>query len=189
MRVDLSETKTSLENTWALKAFKLGFNALFFASCVAYPFFYTHLQMLVLMTILWTMKAIFERQILALFIALFFAILCLINSIYLRLVYPSLMSFVFGSLFLFSLKNEPFITRLARLKNPKLNEKALRYTRNLSAFWAFFLLANGVFALFLAYFDKKIWQLWCGIGFYVVFGAIFAVEFLWRQMLIRKDKR
>lgn len=186
MRIDLSAIKTSKENTRAFKAFQFGFNVLFFASCVAYPFFYTHLQMLVLMAILWTIKALLEHQILALFIALFFALLCFINSVYLRLLYPSLMSFIFGSLFLFSLKNEPFITRLARLKNPNLNEKALKYTRNLSGFWAIFLLANGVFALFLTQIDERIWQLWCGVGFYVAFGAIFAFEFALRQMLIKR---
>lgn len=174
------------DNAKALNAFKFGFNVVFFVSCVAYPFFYTHLQMLVIMAILWAIKARVERQILGLVLALFFCLLCFMESAYLKLLYPSMMSFIFGSVFLLSLKDEPFITRLARLKERNLNDKALKYTKNLSAFWGIFLFVNGIFALFLAYCDEKIWQLWCGVGFYVLFGAIFAFEFLVRTILIKR---
>lgn len=182
----MSVKATAQENTQALKTLKFGFNVVFFVSCVVYPFFYTHLQMLVVMAILWAIKARFEHQILGLVLALFFGLLCFVDSLYLRLLYPSMMSFIFGSVFLLSLKNEPFITRLARLKEANLNDKALKYTKNLSAFWGIFLFANGVFALFLAYFDERIWQFWCGVGFYVAFGAIFACEFIVRKILIKR---
>lgn len=183
--------KTSIKtatqkNAKALNVFKIGFNIVFFVSCVAYPFFYTHLQMLVVMAILWAIKAKIKRQILGFVLALFFALLCFVDSLYLRLLYPSAMSFIFGTVFLLSLKYEPFITRLARLKEANLNDKALKYTKNLSAFWGIFLFANGVFALFLAYYDERIWQLWCGVGFYVAFGAIFACEFAVRKILIKR---
>ena len=178
--------KTPAQNG-AFRALNLAFNALFFASCVAYPFFYTRTQMLVLMAILWALRGFLRGEKFAFFVAAFFATLCFLQNDALKMLYPSAMSFMFAGLFLLSLKSEPFITRLARLKTPNLNTKAIKYTRNLSAFWGIFLLANGVFALVLAFFSVKAWQLWCGVGFYAVFGAIFAVEFLARQVLIRKN--
>ena len=166
----------------------LGFNGVFFVACIAYPFFYAHTQMLVIMAILWGLRAVLKNEKFAFLIAVFFVLLCFIKGEALRLLYPSAMSFMFGGVFLLSLKSEPFITKLARLKTPNLSEKALKYTRNLSAFWAIFLLINGVFALFLAFFSVKLWQLWCGVGFYVLFGLIFAVEFAFRLMLIKAKK-
>lgn len=176
----------NLQRNFSLLAANFIFNAVFFVSCVAYPFFYKHKEMLVLMAILWAFRTILRREILGFFMSAFFVLLCFLESENLRFFYPSLMSFIFGILFLNSLKTEPFITRLAKLKESNLNEKALKYTRNLSAFWALFLLTNGVFALILLKFSEFWWQMWCGVGFYVAFGAIFAVEFGFRKILIKK---
>lgn len=169
-----------------MKFTQIGFKALFFCATLAYPFFYNHTAMLCCLGILWLLRAFLQKELFSCFIGVFFILLLFVESEILSLLYPSLMSFIFGSIFLSSLKTTPFITRLALLREKNLPQKALDYTRKLSAFWAWFLLINGVFALFLASYNVKWWQLWCGIGFYLCMGFLFVGEFVWRKLVVQR---
>lgn len=169
-----------------MKFAQIGFKALFFCATLAYPFFYNYTEMLCCVGVLWFLRAFLQKEFFSFFIGAFFVLLLFAKSEILSLLYPSLMSFIFGGIFLLSLKTVPFITRLALLREKNLPQRAIDYTRKLSAFWAWFLLINGVFALFLAIYNVKWWQFWCSVGFYLCIGFLFVGEFLWRKLIMQR---
>ena len=104
--------------------------ALILAS-IAYPlvlFFWQENATLIfgVLCVLWGLRAYFEsskkRQV-CLLAGVFFAICAIFRSVNLALLYPSIVSLGFLAVFFYSLKGEAVITRLARLKEKKIDEK------------------------------------------------------------------
>ena len=82
------------------------------------------------------------------------------------------------------------ITRLARLKEPDLDEKGVIYTRNLTKIWCVFFIFNAATSFFLALFEDKIyWSVYSGIVSYVLMGALFGGEILYRKFFILRDEK
>lgn len=97
--------------------------------------------------------------------------------------YPVLISefmlVLFGSSLL---RGMPIAERLARLHDPELPAKAVRYTRRVTEVWSLFFLINGLIAASLTLWAPlSWWTLYNGVIAYTAMGVIFAAEWLIRQ--------
>ncbi|AZC22185.1 MULTISPECIES: hypothetical protein [Pseudomonas] len=97
--------------------------------------------------------------------------------------YPVLISSFMLGLFGLSLKyGPPVAERLARLSEPDLPEKAIRYTRQVTIAWSLFFLCNGALAAALTLWAPlSWWTLYNGLIAYGLMGLLFAIEWLLRQ--------
>jgi uncharacterized membrane protein len=97
--------------------------------------------------------------------------------------YPVLISGFMLSLFGLSLvRGMPLVERLARLTDPELPERAIRYTRHVTQAWCCFFLFNGLIAAALTLWAPLTWwTLYTGLIAYGLMGILFAGEWLLRQ--------
>ncbi len=114
----------------------------------------------------------------------------LLKTHQLLLFYPvvvnSMMLAVFGGSLWSTM---PIIERLARLREPDLPERAVRYTRRVTQIWCAFFIINGGIALFTAlYGDLSLWTAWNGMISYLLMGTLMVGEWLVRQRVIKRDK-
>lgn len=191
MKISLKRLQRNLKLKTAIRA------GIFIAS-IAYPFalfFANRFSLIVIaaLGILWTLRGILESGNLRLvsFLAAAFFGLCLIfKGSALAFLYPVLVSLGFLAVFAYSLKNEAIITKIARLKEANLNEKVIAYTRNLTKIWCGFFIFNAALALFLSILeDKNYWSVYTGVISYLLMGALFGGEILYRKIFILRDGR
>ncbi|MEQ0374415.1 hypothetical protein ABLW87_06740 [Klebsiella sp. JB_Kp025] len=114
----------------------------------------------------------------------------LLKTHQLLLFYPVVVNSVMLAVFGGSLwSTMPIIERLARLREPDLPERAVRYTRRVTQIWCAFFIINGGIALFTAlYSDLSLWTAWNGMISYLLMGTLMAGEWLVRQRVIKRDK-
>ncbi|EPZ4753046.1 hypothetical protein [Klebsiella quasipneumoniae] len=114
----------------------------------------------------------------------------LLKTHQLLLFYPVVVNSVMLAVFGGSLWSRmPIIARLARLREPDLPERAVRYTRRVTQIWCAFFIINGGIALFTAlYGDLSLWTAWNGMISYLLMGTLMAGEWLVRQRVIKRDK-
>ncbi|EPY7298561.1 hypothetical protein ACXEI0_001871 [Klebsiella quasipneumoniae] len=114
----------------------------------------------------------------------------LLKTHQLLLFYPVVVNSVMLAVFGGSLWSRmPIIERLARLREPDLPERAVRYTRRVTQIWCAFFIINGGIALFTAlYGDLSLWTAWNGMISYLLMGTLMAGEWLVRQQVIKRDK-
>ncbi|UAA05038.1 hypothetical protein KZ661_01390 [Klebsiella quasipneumoniae] len=114
----------------------------------------------------------------------------LLKTHQLLLFYPVVVNSVMLTVFGGSLwSTMPIIERLARLREPDLPERAVRYTRRVTQIWCAFFIINGGIALFTAlYGDLSLWTAWNGMISYLLMGTLMAGEWLVRQRVIKRDK-
>ena len=130
----------------------------------------------------------FERR-LSIVAAVFFIGCMIFRGGFLAYLYPVLVSLAFLVFFAFSLKNEAVITKIAKLKEPNLNEKGVAYTRNLTKIWCAFFVFNAALSLALALMeDKFYWSVYSGAVSYVLMGALFFGEILFRKRFIKNNE-
>ena len=98
------------------------------------------------------------------------------------LLYPVAMNLGLLIIFSYSLYQKPcVIETLARLKEPELDEFAVKYTEKVTVVWCIFFLLNGSIALYTAlYASITHWTLYNGLIAYLLMVALMAVEFLVR---------
>lgn len=113
----------------------------------------------------------------------------LLKTHQLLLFYPVVVNSVMLAVFGGSLWSRmPIIERLARLREPDLPERAVRYTRRVTQIWCAFFIINGGIALFTAlYGDLSLWTAWNGMISYLLMGTLMAGEWLVRQRVIKKE--
>ena len=106
----------------------------------------------------------------------------------LLLFYPVVVNAVMLAVFGGSLWSAmPIVERLARLQEPDLPEKGVRYTRHVTQIWCGFFIINGGIALFTAlYADMSLWTAWNGIIAYLLIGFLTAGEWLIRCQMIKR---
>jgi uncharacterized membrane protein len=76
----------------------------------------------------------------------------------------------------------PIIERLARLREPDLPARAVRYTRRVTQVWCCFFAANAAAAAFTAAWgDHAVWAFYNGFLAYALMGALFLGEWLVRR--------
>ncbi len=130
----------------------------------------------------------FERR-LSVLAAGFFIVCMIFRGGFLAYLYPVLVSLAFLAFFAFSLKNEAVITKIARLKEPDLDEKSVVYTRNLTKIWCAFFVFNAAISLALALMeDKFYWSVYSGAVSYALMGTLFFGEILFRKRFIKSDE-
>lgn len=114
----------------------------------------------------------------------------LLKTHQLLLFYPVVVNSVMLAVFGGSLwSTMPIIERLARLREPDLPERAVRYTRRVTQIWCAFFIINDGIALFTAlYGDLSLWTAWNGMISYLLMGTLMAGEWLVRQRVIKRDK-
>lgn len=114
----------------------------------------------------------------------------LLKTHQLLLFYPVVVNSVMLAVFGGSLWSRmPIIERLARLREPDLPERAVRYTRRVTQIWCAFFIINGGIALFTAlHGDLSLWTAWNGMISYLLMGTLMAGEWLVRQRVIKRDK-
>lgn len=106
----------------------------------------------------------------------------------LLLFYPVVVNAVMLAVFGGSLRSTmPIVERLARLQEPDLPEKAVRYTRRVTQVWCLFFIFNGSIALFTTlYGNMPLWTAWNGIIAYLLIGFLTAGEWLIRRKMIKR---
>jgi uncharacterized membrane protein len=104
-------------------------------------------------------------------------------------LYPVLVSLIFLGVFGYSLIVPPTVVeRIARITDPALSTRAVRYTRRVTQVWCGFFLINGTVAAATALFaSERIWFLYTGVASYVLMGALFCGEYLWRIRFKRQE--
>lgn len=99
-------------------------------------------------------------------------------------LYPLLVNTAMLAVFAASLIHPPSaIERIARLQHPDLPPAGVRYTRRITQIWCGFFIANGsiIAALALLHADRA-WAWYTGVISYLLMGALFAGEWLYRRI-------
>ncbi len=110
------------------------------------------------------------------------------NSELLLRLYPAAVNLGMLLLFGSSLLSPPsMVERFARLGDPDLPEAAIGYTRRVTQLWCVFFVANGAAAAYTALFaSRDDWALYNGFIAYLLMGALFAGEWLYRRFFIMR---
>jgi uncharacterized membrane protein len=105
------------------------------------------------------------------------------NDPVLVLAYPVAVSSVLLLLFAGSLLRPPSIVeRIARLQTPDLPPAAVVYTRRVTQVWCvFFILNGGISAWTAVAASREAWLLYNGLISYLLMGALFGGELLYRR--------
>ncbi|MEI7614130.1 MAG: hypothetical protein WCK63_14605 [Betaproteobacteria bacterium] len=114
---------------------------------------------------------------------LFAGLTSVTNSELLLRFYPAAMTAGVLLIFPLSLVFPPsMVERIARLSTPDLPPAGVRYTRRLTAAWCVFLVLNGVVSIYTAvYASQEMWALYNGFVAYLLMGALFSGEWLYRR--------
>ncbi|MCM8539779.1 MAG: hypothetical protein NE328_05840 [Lentisphaeraceae bacterium] len=111
------------------------------------------------------------------------------DPIYLKLNPVIISLSVFTAFFLSLVKPPSMIETFARLQDKNLPEKAVPYCRKVTIIWCVFLLLNSLIALYTAvYTTMEIWTLYNGLLSYLLMGALFAGEFLYRSLILKPNE-
>lgn len=123
-------------------------------------------------------------------IAMVTASLALIDSHAAALAYPVLMNLGMAAAFGLSLRRGPsLVETFASLTEPHPGVAARAYMRKVTLVWCVFLLANALIsALTAASGNLALWTLYNGLVSYGLMAALFAVEYLVRQRLRRRER-
>lgn len=128
-----------------------------------------------------------NNKFLSFLIALFFLLSYFLENKIFSYFYPIMINVFFLFIFATSLKKQAIITKFALLKEKKLSDFALKYTRNLTKIWSVFFLVNGLICLFLIFLeDKTYWAYFTGFISYILIGILFIGEFMIRNILKRR---
>ncbi|OOH90643.1 hypothetical protein BMT54_04200 [Pasteurellaceae bacterium 15-036681] len=145
-----------------------------------------------LLALLWAIKARLQavgwQRYFAMFMTLLLAIVALSRSVGTMYWYPviinGLMLATFGgSLF----SSQSIVERLARLQDPDLPPKGVRYTRTVTQIWCGFFLFNIIVATTLIFTQQyHYWAIFTGVIYYILMGILMAGEWCVRQVVMKK---
>lgn len=140
---------------------------------------------------LWLLRALTaklpQQRYAALFITLFFAAVLVFGRRDSMYWYPVLVNLMMLAVFGGSLfAGQTVIEKLARLQQPDLPEKAVRYTRRVTQVWCVFFIINGTLAALLVRLGRyDWWAVYTGVIAYVLMGMLFAGEWLYRKLVLK----
>ncbi len=104
-------------------------------------------------------------------------------------LYPALVSF--GMLVIFAsslLWPPPIIERFARLMDKNFPDDAIPYTRKVTIAWCVFFIFNGSVAIATTFHaSQEVWAAYNGLISYILIGVMFAVEYLIRRVVMKKN--
>lgn len=104
-------------------------------------------------------------------------------------LYPVVITASFLVVFSYSLIKPPsVIERLARLQEPDLPQEGVVYTRKVTVVWCFFFIFNIVVSLYTVFYSStEMWTLYNGLISYLLMGALFLSELLYRKWIMTKQ--
>ncbi|WP_341503727.1 hypothetical protein [Gallaecimonas sp. GXIMD4217] len=102
-------------------------------------------------------------------------------------LYPVAMNLGLLLVFAWSLHRPPsLIERLARLKEPELDQRGVAYTRQVTQIWCGFFVVNGLVALATVLAgDDELWALYNGLVSYALMGMLLGGEWLYRKLVLK----
>lgn len=105
------------------------------------------------------------------------------------MLYPLAVNLSMLAVFAFSLYKKPsVIESIARIKEPELDERGVRYTENVTKIWCVFFIVNGIISAYTAMFmSKESWTLYNGFIAYILMGLLMAGEFSVRR-IVKKQR-
>ncbi len=118
----------------------------------------------------------------------FTAIAAVLNDeVYLRLL-PVLVNAVLLAVALASLvAGRPIVESLARLQVDSLSAAEVRYCRSVTWVWSAFFVLNGATISWLAiHGGREAWALYTGLVSYLLIGAVFVAEYVYRHYRFRR---
>ncbi|WP_301099376.1 hypothetical protein [Otariodibacter sp.] len=148
--------------------------------------------LLYLMVVLWGLKGIFQKgiqQYFAFFMSVLLLIIAFTRTTSMMFWYPVLINMVMLIIFGSSLfTSQTMIERFARLTDPNLSLKGIRYTRKVTQIWClFFVLNGGVTILLILLKEYRYWAVYTGMISYILMGLLMLAEWLVRQRVMRKN--
>lgn len=98
---------------------------------------------------------------------------------------PIALAYLFGKTLIGN--NTPFITILAqKIRNTDLDEREIKYTRNVTWIWFMFFIVNVIEDILLAYFaDVATWSYVTNFVNYIFIAALFIIEYSVRRIVFR----
>lgn len=110
------------------------------------------------------------------------------NSMLAPFFYPVVVSLGLALLMGFTLIYPPsMIERFARIAEPDLDERGVRYTRKVTIAWMLFGFINAAIALITVLIgDRAVWTLYNGFISYVLVGLLMGVEYVVRRCVRRR---
>lgn len=104
--------------------------------------------------------------------------------------YPVIVNIVMLIIFAQSLwQKESMVERFARIQEPELPDYAVSYTRSVTKVWCLFFVVNGGIALATTFMSLQTWTLYNGLLSYLFAGTLFALEFIVRMIIKRKNEK
>lgn len=110
------------------------------------------------------------------------------DPVYLRF-YPVLMSILMLGIFLISLAFPPTVIEVfARIgfKGRSMPEFVITYTRSVTKIWCGFFVFNACIATLTIFASWERWALYNGFISYILMGFLFAGEFAYRHLIVKK---
>ncbi len=113
-----------------------------------------------------------------------------LNSELLLLLMPVIINAIMAIVFIHSYIDPPTIpARFAAKIEGTLDARQISYTNKVTLIWIAFFIVNGSIALFTALLaSKETWMLYNGLISYVLVGALFGLEFLYRHFIFYGKK-
>ncbi len=104
-------------------------------------------------------------------------------------IYPIVISFCFGSVFLWSILFPPTIIEIiARFREPDIGARGISYTRKVTLVWVLFFAFNGSMAAWTVFYGTlEQWTLYNGFISYCLIGTLFGAEFLTRKWVKSRE--
>lgn len=112
------------------------------------------------------------------------------NNEYFLTLIPVFINLIALSIFVYSFFQRPTIPAqfAVKVEGKPLNEAQMKYTDKLTAIWILFFILNGSIALYSALLENKdFWLLYNGFISYVLIGALFVSEYLYRTLIFNKQ--
>ena len=112
------------------------------------------------------------------------AIYLLRANVWFRL-YPVMMVAIAFGAFALSLRGTPLVERFARGMGEILDDRGRVYCRKVTKAWTLFLAVNFLVTLSSVFGPYDFWVLWNGLVSYLLMGALFLGEWLYRRRFRR----
>lgn len=100
-------------------------------------------------------------------------------------LYPALMVSLALAMFAVSLRRTPLVEVLARKMGEPLDDRGVAYCRRVTVVWAVFLSVHLLVTIATVFASHEVWALYNGLIAYILMGALFLGEWLYRRRFRR----
>ena len=100
-------------------------------------------------------------------------------------LYPALMVSLALAMFVVSLRRTPLVEVLARKMGESLDDRGVAYCRRVTVVWAVFLSVHLLVTIATVFASHEVWALYNGLIAYILMGALFLGEWLYRRRFRR----